>query len=392
MTTMNFSNSPIPRLWPLVVATTLGLAGCVAEPAAEEISTGEAESATTYDDWSLDVFVEDNDAVKNSVVALHRKLDGSLRKVATFPTGGQGTGAGLGSQGSVVLSKNGRRLYVVNAGSNEISSFEVLPDVLVLRDIVSSGGANPVSLTVRGNLLYVVNGGRGTVAGNIAGFTVDAGRLTPIIGSTQMLSGAAVGPAQIDFAPSGRVLVVTEKATNSLTTFEVDGAGVASAAHVTSSNGQTPFGFAFDPRGTLIVSEAFGGAAGASAVSSYRLGASGAPVVVSGSVPTGQSAACWIALTDGGEFAYTTNTASNTISGYAVDHYGRLQRFADAGITATTGGGPTDADVGGGGRFLYALNSADDTISVMKIRFDGTLETRSTFTGLPPATVGLAAR
>lgn len=58
-----------------------------------------------------------------------------------------------------------------------------------------------------------------------------------------------------------------------------------------SSSGQTPFGFAFEQRNNLIVSEAFGGAPNASAVSSYTAAVGGVLNVVRESVPDFQTAA-----------------------------------------------------------------------------------------------------
>jgi 6-phosphogluconolactonase len=72
--------------------------------------------------------------------------------------------------------------------------------------------------------------------------------------------------------------VVTAKAPNLIDAYEVDGdTGLASGPSPQASRGATPFGFAFDRRGHLIVSEAFGGAADQRAVSSYSV-PSGAPV------------------------------------------------------------------------------------------------------------------
>ena len=76
----------------------------------------------------------------------------------------------------------------------------------------------------------------------------------------------------MSFDPRGGTLVVTEKATNLIDTYEVDGeTGLATGPNPQASAGTTPFGFAFDRRGHLIVSEAFGGAADQSAVSSYEV-------------------------------------------------------------------------------------------------------------------------
>src|ERR1017187_10668530 len=82
----------------------------------------------------------DNAAADNHVLAWKRMANGTLSGPAMHATGGAGTGAGLSSQGSVLLSHDGRWLFVCNAGSDEISVFEVGPQGLQLVDKVSSGG------------------------------------------------------------------------------------------------------------------------------------------------------------------------------------------------------------------------------------------------------------
>jgi hypothetical protein len=144
------------------------------------------------------------------------------------------------------------------------------------------------------NLVYVLNDGG---SGNITGFRLSKqGQLAPLANSTRTLSnngvGAAPGPAQIEFSPDGEVLVVTEKATNLIDTFEVDEDGAASQVMTHPSAGMTPFGFAFTRHGTLIVSEAVGGAVNASSASSYDVSEDGIELI-SAAVPTQQSAACW---------------------------------------------------------------------------------------------------
>src|SRR4029450_5710014 len=139
---------------------------------------------------------------------------------------------------------------------------------LTLVDVVDSGGIRPISLALHENLLYVLNEG-GTP--NITGFTVGGdGRLTPLAGSTRpLIGGVAADAAQIGFSSEGSPLGVTEKMGNRIETYTIDDDGLPSAPINNPSNGTTPFGFAFNNAGTLVVSEAFGGAAGASAGSSY---------------------------------------------------------------------------------------------------------------------------
>ena len=75
-----------------------------------------------------------NAADGNQVVVLARAADGTLSHVADYATGGEGSGARLGSQGAVRLSDDGSRLLVVNAGSDEVSVFRVDGSTLELTD------------------------------------------------------------------------------------------------------------------------------------------------------------------------------------------------------------------------------------------------------------------
>jgi len=339
------------------------------------------------------VYTLTNEAGGNRVAAFKRDADGSLTPAGSYPTGGSGSGGGLGSQGAVVLSDSGRLLVAVNAGSNDISSFLVQNDgTLALADRIGSGGVRPISVTIHEDLVYTLNAGD---TGNISGFTVGAdGSLALLPGSTRPLSSTAAGPAQVEFNPDGSVLVVTEKMTNLISTYTVGVDGIATGPNAQASAGATPFGFAFDKRGRLFVSEAFGGAADASATSSYNLSPSGSLSVVSPSVGTTETAACWVVVTGNGRFAYVTNTGSGTVSGYSIDQDGGLTLLDTDGVTAVTGAGssPIDADVSHNSRFLFVLNAGTHSIAGFRINGgDGSLTAVSEAFGLPASSVGLAS-
>jgi 6-phosphogluconolactonase len=335
------------------------------------------------------VYTLTNAAAGNAVAVFDRDRDGSLTAGGTVSTGGLGTGAGLGSQGALVLDRD--RLFAVNAGSNTISSLEVDGDDVELEDVASSRGVRPISLTVHGPFLYVLNAGDATSPANIAGFLVFRGELIPLPGSSRPLSTAAPDPAQIEFTPDGRVLVVTEKATNRITTYRVF-FGFASGPNAQPSVGMTPFGFAFDPRGRLIVSEAFGGATDESALSSYRVGRDGEVSVIDPVVRTTETAACWVVVTKDGRFTYTTNTGSNSITGYAIGRDGDLTILDADGKTADTGATPIDAALSKDSTFLYELSSGAGEIGGYAVNSDGSLDPLGTVGGLPAGVVGLAAR
>ncbi len=361
----------------------LALTACVASTAATATDVGGALPSTIY--------TETNAASGNEIL-VYTRYNERLVLSSRVATRGTGTDGGLGNQGALALSENGRRLYAVNAGSNDISVFAVRGAALALIQRVASGGTRPVSLALHDSVLYALNAGD---VGNVSGFSVaDDGRLQAIPGATRPLSAAAVGPAQVEFNNHGDVLVVTEKATNKISVYAVED-GVARGPFVRQSNGKTPFGFAFDRRDHLIVSEAFGGAAGASALSSYDIDDADWPLeLISGSVPDQQSAACWVVVTGNGHYAYTSNTGSGNVSGYRVTRHGALSLLTPGGITGDVGpgSGPTDLALSGNSRTLVSLNPPVGTIQLFAVRSDGSLVRGETLQGVPATATGLIAR
>ncbi len=336
------------------------------------------------------VYTETNSAAGNEVQIYRTGADGSLTLAATIATGGLGTDGGLGNQGALALTENGRWLFAVNAGSNEISAFAVSTRGLVLIDKASSGGTQPVSLTVHDDVIYVLNAGG---SGNISGLRVLwNGHLQGIPNSSRPLSSANAGAAEVAFDRDGDALVVTEKATNKISVYRVEDA-IPIGPVAFSSNGKTPFGFAFDRRNNVLVSEAFGGAAGASAISSYDLDEEPVSLnTISASVPANQSAACWVVLARHGRFAYITNTGSGTISGFQVDRRGALTPLNVDGLTGVSGGNPLDAAVGTDQKTMYVLSPKIGAIVVFEVRPDGSLINVGSALGVPLTATGLVAR
>lgn len=349
-----------------------------------------ASSAAAAENAVGAVFALTNAAGSNAVVMWQRSSDGRLNSAGSFATGGAGNGAGLGSQGAVILSANHQLLFAVNAGSNDISAFRVGKGGLTLVDRVPSGGIRPTSLTVYKNLLYVLNAGG---SGNITGFTVaNNGALHMIAGSNRALSGGATNPAQVQFSPNGAILLVAERATQSISAYQVGADGLATGPVVNYSAGAVPFGFAFGKRGQVFFSEAGGGQNGLSAASSYRVAADGTLAVVSASAPTYQGAACWLVVTNDGRFAYTGNAASNSITGFAIDQGGSLSLLDADGHTASTGDGATDLALSLNSQFLYVRNTRAGTLSAYAVGGDGSLTGIGGAGGLPSVgSAGLAA-
>ncbi len=197
------------------------------------------------------VYTMTNAATGNAVLAYARAADGSLSLSGTFPTGGSGTGSGLGSQGAVTLSADGQWLAAVDAGSNDVALFSVNPDgSLRLADRVVSGGSDPISVTLHGPFLYVLDAGGN---GNIAGFV----RILRAPGRAARLDPAAQPCRDChdrDLARGNRLQLRRQRAGR-------DGEGRRPPRHLPgrllrhrrcaepyASAGAAPYGFAFDGR------------------------------------------------------------------------------------------------------------------------------------------------
>lgn len=329
------------------------------------------------------VYTMTNETTENQIAVYKRAADGTLTAFNNYATGGRGTGAALQSQGSLVYDDTQKLLFAVNAGDNTVSMMAVQNDgSLTLLSRQLTGGFKPVSVTVSGSLVFVLNAGDQSGAASIQGFQISGSTLTQLQNSNKPLSAMSPGPAQIQFASNGKLLVVTEKSTNKLTTYTVD-SGTVGNANPQMSKGMSPYGFAVTANQQLVVSEA-----GTGAASSYSIGTGGTLTAVSSSISSGQTAPCWVSIVN--NTAYVTNAGSNNISSYNIGTDGTLSLLN--GTAGTTGMAPTDEDATDGNEYLYVLNSKDHSFSIFGINSDKSLTKKTDFTGLPMNAVGLVAR
>ncbi len=332
------------------------------------------------------IFTSTNNAAGNEIVVVGADAGGALALLVSYQTGGLGSGAGLGSQGAVTLSDDGRYLFVVNAGSNTVSTFSVGSGALSLVSTHDSGGLHPISVAESAGLVYVLNDGG---AGNVAGFRNLGGTLAAIAGSVRPLSAAGgTGPAQVNIGTNGDVLVVTEKNTNLLVSYALDAEGRAGAPLVTASVGGVPFGFVFDRRNRMLVSEA-----AISSLSTYRFNGAAptTPVRTSGPVANQQAAACWAIATRNSRFVYTGNAGTNTISHYALDPTSGAATLVSGAAGSTKGGGAGDLATPPHGRTLSILAPRTRGVFSFAVASDGSLTPDGSLIGLPADVVGLAA-
>ena len=320
------------------------------------------------------VFVQTNDPGANSIVAYRRNADGTLAKAATYQTGGKGgrtLGSGadpLASQGSLVYDPVHSLLLAVNAGSDTVSVFSVDGARLDLNQVISSGGPFPVSISVHGNLVYVLDAG---LTGDVSGYRIAGGLLHPISQSTRSLGLAnsdppffLASPAQIGFAPDGGQLVVTTKTGNTVDLFDVESRGRLSSQPVKNPEAGVPFAFVFDPAERLVLVNA-----ATSSVGAFDVNRDGSITPEGAQVTDAQAAACWI-VTAGG-FDYVANAGSGTISQYRVGQDGTVVLVKPVAAAAIPGA--IDMATANHSRFLYAQSGGSGAVDAFAVSANGSL-------------------
>jgi hypothetical protein len=329
------------------------------------------------------VYVNDNTAGTNTVAGFDRHSDGSLTPLAgsPFSAGGQGTGTIVGSQGALQVSGDGRYVLAADAGSNQISVLRILPGGALLPvggGPVSSGGVEPISIAVHGDLVYVANEGdklSGT-GSNYTGFRLnDGGHLTPLNGSTFNLTATA-NPGDILFNSTGTNLIGVEVGTTVASTFLIDSFVVGEDGLITPAAGSPfaaqaagPFGSEFSPANPahLYVSNAHGGA-GNGSVSAFNVTGAGALSSI-GTSPyaDAQTAPCWVEISHDGAYLWTVNTGSTTISSYKILADGSLSLVTSTAFKSGAGIRPFDARLSADGTTLYVVDAAIAKVSAFAV-------------------------
>jgi len=339
-------------------------------------------------------FAMTNRSTDNEIISYRRAANGALTRVGSMSTRGNGIGTDLDTQGALRLSADNRFLYAANAGSDDVTVFSVNGTQLTFLQKVYAGDL-PNSLTIHGNLLYVLDG---SVAGNgIRGFRRTAdGTLTPLPFSFRLLSSPIAVPGQVEFSPDGRFLLVTQKTTNVLLTppdaidvFRVLPGGLTlPMPQRMASNGLRPFSLAFRNDSQLLVVESFNAAPEASAASSYRLTDNGTLEVISGSIPNQQTDTCWVVITKDGRYAFTANFGSGTISSYRFAPNGQVVLVEGNAAFLGMDSQPVDLALSADSRYLYLLLRGTGGVASFRIQDDGGLSPLGVVTGGLPVADG----
>jgi DNA-binding beta-propeller fold protein YncE len=352
----------------------LALAAAVIAPAASQAATRPADHPAAHPAGHAgEVFVQTDALGGNAVVVYDRAAGGTLRQAGRYPTGGDGgqlagsVADHLASQGSLVYDKTNGLLYAVNAGSNTVTVFSVHGDRLVRRQVIASGGTFPVSVAVRGSLVYVLNARDG---GSVQGYVRRGESLVAVpswhrtLGLNPALTPEFVNtPGQLAFAPDGSKLIVTTKSNgDDIDVFPVGpSGGLPAAPVVTADPGNVPFGVAFDAGGHLLVAEA-----GDNAVAAFTVHRDGTLSLVDRAA-TGQQATCWIA--GHGALFYASNAGSGTLSGLRDAGDGALRSLGTTGTDA----GTVDATFSPGGHDLYVETGIGGIVDEYQVAGRGAL-------------------
>ena len=188
-------------------------------------------------------------------------------------------------------------------------------------------------------------------------------------GTGTKLAGTEVGPSQID-------------------SFIVGSGGRLTAAPGSpfKAQGLGPFGSEFRPTdpGQLFVSNAHNTATDSGTISAFIDFRNGTLRPVAGSpFADDQMAPCWVEITHNGQFLFTVNTASGTISRFAIAPGGALTLLGSTPLRGTGGVGAVDARLSPDGRFLYVDESKTGAVAAFAVHGGNLTELPGSPTSLP---------
>jgi hypothetical protein len=246
---------------------------------------------------------------------------------------------------------------------------------------------------VRASHVYLANQGPGTNPGdtNYTGFRLHDGHLKPLEGSTIPLPSDAV-PGQVLFDADGTKLVGTRVGTSEVDSFVVvrhgrllAAAGSPFAAQAFSPpQGYGQLGSAFSPTSLdrLFVSDAHVASGGPAPglVSSFTDDERGVLTPVAPSpFPNDGTASCWVEISHDGRFLFVVNTASKTVSSYAIAADGSLS-FLQSTTADALGAGAEDARLAPDGSTLWVVQAGADAVTGFSVS-GGSLTPLSTAAG-----------
>ncbi len=360
------------------------------------------------------VYVESNIGVpgQNSIFAFRVSANGSLTALpgSPFRTGGTGdfdTTLALGpfdSDQNLITNPDGTRLFAVNSGSNSIAVFTILADG-TLKPVEDSpfpsGGVNPVSVGLAGDILTVVNKNQDINQNpvlslpNYTTFRVlPRGELDPIPDSTIPLEQGA-SPSQALISPNNRFVFGADFMGGLLQSFVLKPnghlkqnvpQGLPASEFLGSTAPRFPLGLAAHPTRPLL----YVGFVTISRIGVYSYDARGALTFV-GTVADSGAAVCWVRVNKAGTRLYASNTGDNSITVYDLSD--PLFPTEIQKVTLKGNGNCFQITLDREDKFLFVVDQNDNAslapndgnfLHVLKIGKDGLLtEVASSPTPLP---------
>jgi 6-phosphogluconolactonase (cycloisomerase 2 family) len=336
-------------------------------------------------------YTSSNAATNNQIIRYQMGSDGLFSEMGRFETGGMGTGRNLQAANSLALSDDRKWLVTVNAGSNQISAFRLGLGDPRLTEVHHSGGTLPLSVALRGRRVYVLNSG----SDDVASFRLtETGRLVPLgDGAVRSLSTANTRATSLGVTADGRHLVIAERGTDRLTAFAIGHKGVlAQEAQTIETTAKLPYALSFLGKATYTIFAGQGD--GQSAIGAYRFDSKGVLNPLEEPVYSGQTAACWSALSPRRRLLYAANAGSHSLTGLRIMRNGRLRFLDPNGVSVDTGPNnhPRDMAFSRDGKTLAVILSGEHAMGLYRVGLDGHLKLQQTVTGIPDATTGLVAK
>jgi DNA-binding beta-propeller fold protein YncE len=226
---------------------------------------------------------------------------------------------------------------------------------------------------VHHHLVYVANDGNAATSANYTGFYLTRfGQLVPLPNSTVNVPGAANDLGDVLFNSTGTNLIGTEVASSLIDSFRVDHLGYLETAPGSPYPGQGlgSFGSAFRPTNPdqLFVTNPHNIGNDVGTVSAFDVSRNGRVFSIGASpFADQQNAPCWVAITPDGQHLFAVNTASGTVSRFAIDPRGDLTLLGSTPVNDNGGVGGTDDAISPDGQNLYINETAAHGVAEMTI-------------------------
>ncbi len=333
------------------------------------------------------VYVNNNIANgPNTVSAFSVGADCSLTSVpgSPFPTGGTGSGAGVGLANLAEVC--GNNLYVANGQSSTITVFAINPATGALTGV---GSPVPVpgdievpfsdmsfSCTPDGRFFYVARAGTDSIS--IFSRAAD-GSLTLL----QSIFSGGFSPFDIKVSPNGAFLLVTNNNSRTVVPFTINQAdGRLTMGTPVQTGPVAPAEIEINCAATLAFVGTFSG------VYVFSIGPGGALTPVMGSPfdPSGERDSN-IQLSPDERFLFVPHFLTNTVSVMSVAAGGALTEIAGSPFPNTGGTFPQAAVANASGTCLFALDLTQGAVA-FSVAADGSLTRVGAATGGPTGGIG----